>query len=146
VTLTGEEIAAAARAHAGAPVAHRGRRKWLDCIGLVLAVAEDLGLRDSAGALILRRDYRSYPRQPRDGFLETECRLRLVPAFLEEPLLPGMIITLRAPLNHAAVVARFGSDATMIHAHPLGKIAEHRIDGVYRAKITGAFRFPGVEY
>lgn len=135
-----------ARSYVGTPVGRQGRWGSLDCIGVVLAVAEDLDLRDRSGRKIRREDYRGYPRQPRDGFLEDECRARLVEIPVAE-IAAGCVITLRGPLCHAAIVGSVSGSwkpayLSMIHAHAFGKVAEHIIDDAWRDRITAAFTFP----
>lgn len=139
-------IIAAARKYVGTPWMHQGRVTSLDCVGLALAVAEDLQLRDREGNGILRQDYANYARQPRDTFLEDECARRLVTRPLAE-LAPGMLAILRAPLCHTGIVASVSHNGvppylTLIHAHAVRKIAEHRIDEIWRARIVACFEFP----
>ena len=139
-------IIAAARKYVGTPWMHQGRVTSLDCVGLALAVAEDLGLRDREGKPILRVDYMNYARQPRDNFLDAECARRLIARPLAE-LAPGMLAILRAPLCHAGIVASVAHNGvpeylTLIHAHAVHKIAEHRIDEIWRSRIVACFSFP----
>ena len=141
-----QRIIAAARKYVGTPWAHQGRVTSLDCVGLALAVAEDLQLADREGKGILRTDYANYPRQPRDNFLEDECARRLIARPLSE-LAPGMLAILRAPLCHAGIVASVSHNGvpeylTLIHAHAIRKIAEHRIDEIWRSRIVACFEFP----
>lgn len=157
--ITGQDISAAARKYVGRALQHQGRLQALDCIGLVLAVAEDLELRDRAGERILRGDYLSYGNQRTDAFLEDECARRLIelPGLGPGDLRPGTVVTLRIRerLCHGGIVsdlARKVSGATgaaigIIHAHAgAAKIGEHFLDDAWRRRITGAFRFPGVDY
>lgn len=123
----------------------------LDCIGLVLSVAEDLELRDRAGARILRRDYLHYARQPSGSLLEEECARRLLELPSADPsqLVPGTVVTLRmrAGLCHGAIVTEVLGAPGLIHAHAaVGKVAEHGIDQAWQRRITAVFRFPGVDY
>ena len=141
-----EKIIAAARKYVGTPWMHQGRVTSLDCVGLALAVAQDLVLRDNAGQPILRTDYVNYARQPRDNFLEDECARRLIARPLAD-MAPGMLAILRAPLCHAGIVASVSHNGvpeylTLIHAHALRKIAEHRIDEIWRSRIVACFDFP----
>lgn len=155
--ITAQQVCSAARAYIGSPLGHQRRIGALDCIGLVLAVAEDLGIRDRSGRPIRRDDYGKYPRQPMDGYLEEECARRLHredwgygKAFYGH-LLPGRVAILRAPLNHAAIITELpaagaGAVAGLIHAHlAAGKVAEHRIDEAWLKNVRAIFSFPGVQ-
>lgn len=148
--ITGTQIAEAARKYVGSPLQHQGRLSSLDCIGLVLAVAETFKLRDRAGALILRRDYLHYSMQQTGTLLEEECAKRLIelPAAGFGELRTGTVVTLRVvQLCHGGIISEVMGAPGLIHAHASAKkVAEHRIDDAWLRRITGAFRFPGVDY
>jgi hypothetical protein len=149
-----DEVVAAARAYLGRPLRHQGRRQALDCVGLVLAVAEDLGLRDQFDTLIQRTDYGHYGPQQVDGAVVRECARRLVsvladtnPLTIANALDPGRVLVLRAPhvACHAGIVSQLESGPGMIHAYPPSrKVVEHRIDAAWLGRIAGVFAFPEV--
>ena len=58
--MTSAYVVATARRYLNLPTRHQGRTDATDCVGLVLAVAEDLALLDVAGVPILRAQYANY--------------------------------------------------------------------------------------
>jgi cell wall-associated NlpC family hydrolase len=153
------QVVAAARKYLGRPVRHQGRgvgtNGAFDCVGIVLAVAEDLNLVDIHAMPIRRSDYANYGSQPASGFVQQECAARLCiasdggigTAAKRAILKPGDVITLRVPTIpcHAAIVGDFGTAFTMIHAYSSArKVAENIMDDAWVARIAGIFSFPGV--
>lgn len=149
------EIVAAARIYLGRPIRHQGRTDAFDCVGLVLAVAEDLALVDVAGEPILRAQYANYPAQPVNGFVHAECRrrleVRMIPTIgdslnkVRQELEPGDVLTLRLPSVpcHTGIVSEVAGEPGIIHAYsPVGRVVEHRLDNPWIHRIAGVFRFP----
>ncbi len=147
---TRTEIQAKAREYVGTPFQHQGRMKGvaLDCVGLILSVAEDLGIKDTRGVPILRIDYREYGPQP-EGLLVLECcRDRLVAKGMGD-LKPGDIICTSVPEmpTHTAIIVARDGMFYMVHAYEGGtrKCVEHILDMKWRRRIVAAFEFSGVE-
>jgi len=147
---TREEIVAAARAYLGAPLRHQGRYQTFDCVGLVLAVAEDLALTDRDGRLIHRADYGRYGPQPVDGGVEREVALRLSRREFKSiiEIEPGDVLVLRAPrvVCHTAIASLLPTgEIGMIHAYrPAKKVIEHHLDESWIRRISSVFYFPTV--
>ena len=155
--MTSAYVVATARRYLNLPTRHQGRTDATDCVGLVLAVAEDLALLDVAGVPILRAQYANYSAQPADGFVHEECKRRLVVRKLptkrdslerlREELEPGDVLTMRLPRVpcHTAIVCEVQGAPGIIHAYsPVGRVVEHRLDVAWLHRIAGVFRFPGV--
>lgn len=132
------DILCAARAWLGTPFRHQGRCRGVgvDCIGLIVGVARDLGL----GA----RDRTDYPRQPDGRSLEAalEDQLRLLgPGDMG----PGdvLLMRIRRMPQHVGFLAEHG---TIIHAHSAaGRVVEMRLNERWWERMVAAYRFPGVE-
>jgi hypothetical protein len=155
-TVTAAEVVAAARGYLGRRTQHQGRIGTFDCVGLVLAVAEDLGLVDVFGCPILRSDYANYSPQPADAFVEQECRRRLLQTLrpvsnlsaLRAALAPGEVLTLRVPTIpcHLGIVSTILSEPAVVHAYAgADKVVEHRLDDAWLRRISAVFGFPGVQ-
>lgn len=136
---TRADIVAAARSYLGVRWHHQGRSlAGLDCIGLVIAVAHDLGLSDY--------DINGYARIP-DGRTLRATMAQQMDVLKREPL-PGDVLLFafqRNPL-HTAIVTDAPSGLGMIHAFANKRmVVEHRLDDVWRSRIVCAFGYRGVE-
>ncbi|MCY1441669.1 putative phage cell wall peptidase, NlpC/P60 family [compost metagenome] len=137
--MTSEEIIAVARSMLKTPFKHQARVPGLglDCAGLLVCVCQELG--------VPIEDVQGYGRNPFNGLLEAAIRrqpfLREVP---KGELQPGDVLLMRfsqAP-QHVAIVTDLG----IIHAYEhSGSVVEHRLADVWRARITHAFRFEGIQ-
>src|SRR5665213_1854374 len=178
------EIYAQARLYVGTPFRHLGRPvdprlgkphrggHFIDCIGLLLCVAEDLHLDDKLGAPIRRCDYAAYAAQPMDDFLHAEIARRLPAKAAGTAIAPGDLLTLRIPrstlalcrvngelrksvishfafvsvLNGAAASGAHETRLGIIHAYPpptVGRVVETGFDPKWTSRVAGVFTFPG---
>jgi len=155
--MTPADIVVTARNYLGHPIRHQGRTDAFDCVGLILAVAEDLGLLDVAGEPILRAQYANYPSQPVDAFVHEECKrrlkVRMIPtmgeslARVRQELEAGDVLSIRLPSVpcHTAIVSLICREPGIIHAYsPAGKVVEHRLDRIWIHRIAGIFAFPDI--
>lgn len=148
-------IVKAARGWVGTPFAHQGRIKGraVDCVGLVLCVAEELGIDgacSSPESWTRQPKYSQYGPEPFRGKVFNECVERLEKVQDSESIKVGDILSLRVPLTpcHVAIVSEHNGVLYMIHAYNGGtnkKCCEHVLDSAWRRRIAGVFRFPGVE-
>lgn len=132
--MQGETVVAAARGWLGTPWHHQGRLKGVgvDCVGLVIGVARELGL----SAV----DVTGYPRRPGPTDVLNGCRAHMTPVM--EPM-PGDVLAfaIDGQVQHLAIA----SDIGMIHAlAAMRRVVEHRLGDVWQARLTAAFRLPGV--
>lgn len=131
-----DEVVAAARACIGTPFRHQGRLPGvgLDCAGLGIVAAKAAG--------IAIKDFSGYPHLPFDGMLkkmfdEQEGLQQITVNDIEF----GDVLLMRisAAPQHVAIYVGGGY---MVHAYQaIGKVAEHRIDELWRRKIVAAYRF-----
>jgi hypothetical protein len=139
------EIVAKAREYIGSKFQHQGRLKGhaLDCVGLPLGVADELGVVDRGGVRMKRTDNANYSSQPLDGFVHAECQRRLI----EKPICDmkdGDLVTLRNPIVpcHTAFVSSIRGERYMIHANG-ERCVEHIMNMKWRRRIAGCFTLPG---
>ena len=151
---SGAEVIAKAREYLGTPHENQGRVKGkkLDCVGLALCVAEELGIRDKNGEPILRSQHNDYSGQPIGEDLLRICRSRLIEKTL--PLAPGDVLVIAADpkgagkdATHLAIACFIGNIPAAIHAYAGGRqrVVEHVLDHRWMRRIRGVFRFPGVD-
>ena len=135
-----------ARAQIGTPFRHQGRTPgWaLDCAGLVVHVAAELGLEYF--------DQQGYSRHPSDNLLESAldgqpCLRRVA----LDDMQPGDVLVMRfsGDPQHLAIYAGFNTDYQadgIVHAlcqtgKSNSKVCEHRLDDDWRSRIVRVYRF-----
>ena len=134
--VTREQIIEQARTYLGVKYRHQGRNKAVavDCVGLVLGVAAELG--------IPHCDAPGYSRRP-DGTLLPEMYAQTDPVV--GPGQPGDIAVFHwngEPMHLAIMTA----PDRIIHAFALNRmVCEHRIDDRWRQRIACFRAFPGVK-
>jgi cell wall-associated NlpC family hydrolase len=136
--MTADDIIAAARSCLGTPFHHQGRIKGLalDCAGLAVSVAADLG--------IDYQDIQGYSRLPIRGLLQA--------ALIDQPSLDRVETSAMAPGD--ILLMRFGRDPqhlaiytgqTIIHSYAsVGMVCEHDLDDEWRRRIVAVYRFRGL--
>lgn len=136
--ITAEQIVAAARACLGTPFRHQGRIPGLalDCAGLIVAVAREIGI-DPV-------DVESYGRRPHQGLLD--ATLSSQPSLIDvarADMAAGDILLMRFTREpqHLAICA----GSTIIHSWEApGKVCEHDLDATWRSRIVRVYRFVGL--
>ena len=132
------EAIIAARACLGTRFRHQGRLAGigLDCVGLIVHVARALGLGDY--------DYTDYGRLPHAGMLERHLALAGLNPIAASAARPAdvLLFCFDAEPQHVALMSEHG----MIHAYLLARsVVEHRIDDIWAARCSAAYRFPGMD-
>lgn len=151
---TAADVVEQARKYVDTPFLDKGRRlgQGVDCVGLVLCVAEDLGIKDPFGIPILRADYTDYAKQPTDSFVHETCRKRLELQPIGTAFAPGQIVSMRIPVFpcHVGILALRGEHLYLIHAYDSppgkGKCSEIIFDQAWQRRVVGTFQFSGVDY
>ena len=140
--MSREDIVFAARALIGTPFVHQGRRPRiaLDCAGLVVAVAAEIG--------VAALDQQGYGQRPFNGLLqsaldEQPALKRVVPAEMQSGDI--MLMRIAGEPQHLAIFAGYNpvcESETIIHAEiGAGKVCEHRLDDTWRSRIVCIYRF-----
>jgi hypothetical protein len=145
-----------AREYIGTPFHQQGRikRVGLDCVGIVLCVGEELGLRYRDDRPIGRFDYMDYGLFPVLDEMQTEAERIFNKKSLDQ-LRPGDILTMRAPrlIHHMAIVSQLQGGLGVIHAfgseqimpRKASRTVEHLLDTRWKRFIAGVFSYPGVD-
>lgn len=147
---TRADIVACARSYVGTPFVHQGRVKGLgiDCVGIPLCVAGELGLKDKDGLPMHGNLYASYSAQPEGNYVHRMCQKHLVQKPVRE-MKPGDVISMNvvsAPC-HVGILGEDAGGLTIIHAFSgmTNKVVEQPMDVKWRRRIAGCFAFPEVE-
>lgn len=137
---TPAQVIAAARAWVGVPWVHQGRsRRGVDCAGLVVMVARELGLSTF--------DVAGYGRRPQpdtllDALLDAGCAQR--------DMQPGMLLLMRfrrEPQHFALLADHPHGGLSIVHGlSTSGAVVEHRLDDAWARRIVSAWALPGVTY
>lgn len=133
--MHGEQVVAAARQWLGTPWHHQGRVRGVgvDCVGVIIGVARDLGLSTF--------DVTGYARRPAPGEVAGGCEAHLKPV---AAALPGDVLLFH--VDGQPQHMGFVTDIGVLHAFaPMRRVVEHGLDDGWRAKIVAAYRLPGVE-
>lgn len=138
------ELHEAARRYLGVRWVHRGRTESeLDCVGLGVVAAQDLGWE------VLDRD--DYSRRPLQGQLEAQLQANFGPPVLTAPfcrkqLQPNDVVAMRFAKNgrvrHVGIVGKHPEGGlSLIHTDSaIGRVVEQRIDQHLLARIASVYR------
>ena len=136
--MNADDIIAAARSCIGSPFAHQGRIKGLalDCAGLAVSVAHDLGVEYN--------DQQGYGREPFKGQLESalDAQPGLERVDIDD-MQAGDLLLMRFASNpqHLAIF----TGQSIIHSYEaVGICCEHRLSSVWMARIVRVYRFKGL--
>lgn len=137
VVVTPAQVIKCARTYLETPFHHQGRVKavGIDCVGLVIGVANELGLSDF--------NYTAYGHSPHAGMME-KLLLENMDRVSRGNMRAGDILhlTFDKEPQHLAILTDSG---TIIHAYAkVKKCVEHPIDALWLNRIRGVFRYKGV--
>ena len=140
-------VLAEARSWLGTRWQHQARSKGVgcDCIGFVAGVALAVGL-DDAARFFRDMDTEGYGREPNSTMLLRVCFRYLDPIALSDAV-PGDILLMRfkSEPQHFGLLSQRDPDY-MLHAYAQArKVAENRIDAVWKSRIVGAWKFRGLD-
>jgi cell wall-associated NlpC family hydrolase len=143
VSVSGADIARQARSYLGVPYVHLGRsRHGVDCAGLVLCVAHELGLTDW--------DDTHYSRQPDEAHLRACLEQFCRPVCCGDCVQAGdvLLMEIRGRTQHLAIVTEVPvgqKPGRLLHAYQTpGRVVEHSLDARWRRRIRGVYRWRGL--
>ncbi len=134
---TGLDVVRVARTWLGTPYHHQGRVKGagVDCAGLLVGVAKELGLSDF--------DVTGYSGRPNGDSLTRVCQEQMTPITLEQ-LSAGDVLLFKFEA-YAGHLGIFIGDNTLIHSYmPRRQVVEHSLDARWWSLVAGQYRLPGV--
>lgn len=140
-----QDVVMAARGWLGVKFHHQGRSRLagVDCLGLLVKVAEECALMKDGQALAAL-DQTDYGRNPDPAYLLARLAEVLEPV-AAHALEPGDVGVFRIDgrAQHLAIIGMHAvpGEFSMIHAYaPLRKVVEHRFDATWRERMAAAFR------
>lgn len=147
--VTGAEMTACARGWLGTRFQHQGRLKrtaahpgGVDCLGLLVGVAEELQLQDRRGRPLAQADMRDYAHLPDTAQLRRRLAAALQEAAPDAPREGDvLLLAIDGRAQHLGLVSRYGSGAGLIHAYaPARGVVEHALDAWWRERVRAVFR------
>ena len=140
--MTPKILVAAARGFLGVRFKHQGRdaAEGLDCLGLLLAVAHEVGLHVE--------DERRYGSKPDTEFLQQRLEAYLSRITSHESRITTgdiLLLAIDGRPQHLAMVTDYpvAGEWGIIHAYaPARKVVEHRLSNDWKQKIAGVYVIP----
>ena len=143
-----DAIVTAARGWLGTRFHHQGRRKksdahagGVDCLGLLVGVADELALRSATGVPLTALDETDYAHLPDIQRLRQKLSEVLRPV-TENDVQPGDVglFEIDGRAQHLAIFGRIDNTLSLIHAYaPARCVVEHGFDENWRQKLVCAF-------
>lgn len=130
------EISKIARRMVGTPFHAQGRLPGvgLDCIGVIVSVARELGLPHT--------DVAAYPMRP-NGMLQPILDAQMVRVYREPREGDALLMTFGGAPHHVAVVV---DGNQIVHAYvTVRKCVAQNLTDYWRKKVCAVYEFPGVE-
>ena len=121
-----EQIVNHARTWLGTPFHHQARLKGVgcDCLGLVVGVVDELGLKDKNGQLLAGYDEIAYSKEP-DGAYLTQKLTDLLEEVQEPQAGDLALFSVRDNPQHLAILTDYEGWLGMIHAYaPARRVVE----------------------
>lgn len=141
--MNGHDVVHVARQWLDVPFKHRGRdRRGLDCAGLIIVVAKELGLAERVGF----KDELIYARQPTTGYMQDQARKYLQLVRTREPRVGDILHFAFSTLpQHMAI---YTESNTIIHAYDSGRrrVMEVTYTGKWPKALSSIYRFRGLEW
>jgi cell wall-associated NlpC family hydrolase len=142
--VTRAQVVECARSYIGTPWHHQARVKGpkggIDCAGLIICIAEELGLVEKS---VETPNYSRYP----DGTLLPTCA-KYMHSILSHTARPGdvLLFTFTTDPEHLGIVAEIDGRRTVIHSYAQARgVVENDLDELWLSRIRGAYRLPGIE-
>ena len=141
---TRTEVVQAARAWLDTPFHHQARLKGVgvDCVGLVIGVARELGL------IAPDFDVAAYPRTPDGVSLMHLVNLHMRPLSDDEDMQPGDVVVVRFDRDpqHLGILGDYRHGGlSIIHAAAMpGRVIETRLMFSRSMQFVAAFALPGI--
>lgn len=136
--ITGEAIVEEARKHLGRPFVHQGRGgAGLDCAGLIIKAASDLGIK--------LQEVHGYGRTPKDEELGGQMDKQLIRLPQHEPWRVGDVLLMRfgSEPQHVALVSKLDPTYILHTNSSIGRVVEHILDHRWQRLVVRTYRLPG---
>lgn len=134
-----------ARTWLGTPFHHQARLKGkgCDCLGLIVGVVDELGVKDTHGKLLSSYDELNYSKQPDGEYLIQKLQAVLKEVPKEEARAGDLALFVIANNpQHLAFITDHEHGLGMIHCEArTRKVVEHRLDDEWNDRLIKVFRW-----
>lgn len=143
--ITPQDIVAQARTWRRTPFHHQARLKGkgCDCLGLIVGVVAELGLKDRNGVPLATYDEVTYSMSP-DGAYLTQKLTSLLDEVPKEKAQAGDLALFKVGDNpqHLAILSDYEGTLGMIHCYLLTRgVVEHRLDDDWKSRLDKVYRW-----
>jgi len=134
-----------ARTWLGTPFHHQARLKGkgCDCLGLIVGVVDELGLKDKNGVKLAAYDEVTYSREPDGAYLTQKLTGLLAEIPIDEARAGDLaLFKVRENPQHLAILSDYEGTLGMIHSFaPSRRVVEHRLDNDWKLRLLKVFRW-----
>ncbi len=145
------DIVNQARTWLGTKYHHQGRLKkssrgpgGVDCIGLIVGIADELGIQDGKGNPLINSDERNYSMYPESGRLVRSVQRHMRQVLVEKMRIGDVLLfkTFKDP-QHVGLLTEYpGGGLGLIHCNSsAGKVVEQPLSDTWLRMLTHAYRF-----
>lgn len=139
------DIVNQARTWIGTPFHHQARLKGkgCDCLGLIVGVVDELGLKDSTGRLLASYDEVTYSKEPDGTYLIQKLTGLLEEVPVAEARAGDLVLfKVRENPQHLAILTDYEGMIGMIHCYAQARrVVEHRLDDDWKSRLIKVFRW-----
>ena len=138
-------IVAQARTWLGTPFHHQARLKGkgCDCLGLIVGVVDEMGLKDAHGRLLSSYDEITYPKEPDGAYLIEKLTDLLDEVPIRDARAGDLaLFKVRENPQHLAILTDYEGTLGMIHSFaPSRRVVEHRLDDDWKSRLLKVYRW-----
>ena len=139
------KIVEQARTWLGTPFHHQARLKGkgCDCLGLIVGVVDELGLKDAQGKPLAAYDEVTYSKEPDGAYLMQKLTALLEEVPIAEARAADLaLFTVKENPQHLALLTDYEGTLGMIHCDArTRRVVEHRLDDEWKQRLIKVFRW-----
>lgn len=143
--ITQDIIVTQARTWIGTPFHHQARLKGkgCDCLGLIVGVVDELGLKDKHGQPLAGYDEVTYSKEPDGAYLTEKLTALLDEVPIAEAQAADLaLFKVRENPQHMAFLTDYENTLGMVHSYaPARRVVEHRLDDDWKQRLVKVFRW-----
>ena len=140
-----QDIVIQARTWLGTPFHHQARLKGkgCDCLGLIVGVVDELGLKDKNGQPLSGYDEVTYSKEPNGAYLMEKLTDLLDEVPIAEARAGDLaLFKVRENPQHMAFLTDYEGTLGMVHSYaPARRVVEHRLDDDWKSRLVKVFRW-----